>query len=307
MNHSDLPLLVVVAGPTGVGKTRLAIAVAQHFGTEIISADSRQCYKGMTIGTAQPDAEERLAVTHHFVDCFDPTQHISAADYEQYALERLERLFRKQAIAVVCGGTGLYIQALCNGLDEMPAVSTEIVLEVEQLYQTKGLTGLQEALQTEDPEFVTHEWHNAARLIRALSFFRAHGKSILHYRSGQNKSRPFRVIKIALDMQRSELYSRINSRVDQMIQAGLEEEVRQLMPLRSLKNLNTVGYAELFAYFEGSCSRETAIDKIKQHSRNYAKRQLTWFRKDHSFVWLDANSNTLIRDTIALIERKMAE
>lgn len=307
MNPATLPLLLVVAGPTGIGKTRLAIALAKYFGTEIISADSRQCYRGMTIGTAQPSAAERAMVPHHFVDCFEPQQNMSAADFEQYALEKLQTLFRKVPVVVVCGGTGLYIQALCSGLDEMPGVPAEIANEAEELYHTQGISGLQEALRLEDPAFETHEWHNAARLIRALSFIRATGESITRYRSGKKKERPFRTLKIGLDMPRQLLYERINQRVDEMINADLEEEVRTLIPLQSLKNLHTVGYAELFDYINGICSRATAIDKIKQHSRNYAKRQLTWFRRDPEFVWFDAGSEHLIQDVIRLAETKMAE
>lgn len=307
MNHSALPLLLLVAGPTGIGKTRLAIALAKHFGTEIISADSRQCYRGMGIGTAQPNAAERAMVPHHFVDCFEPEQNITAADFEHYALEKLQTLFRKHPLVVVCGGTGLYIQALCSGLDEMPGVPAEIVNEAEQLYHSHGISHLQEALRREDPAFETHEWHNAARLIRALSFIRANGESITRYRSGKKKERPFRTLKIGLDMPRERLYERINQRVDEMMNAGLEDEVRSLIPLQSLKNLHTVGYSELFDYFNGICNRATAIDKIKQHSRNYAKRQLTWFRRDPEFIWFDAGSEDLIQEAIRLTETKMAE
>lgn len=307
MNDGSAPLLVVVAGPTGIGKTRLAISLALHFNTEIISADSRQCYKGMTIGTAQPDATERALVQHHFIDCFEPNQNINASDFEQFALQKLDELFQHKKVAVVCGGTGLYIKALCEGLDEMPAVPESIVREVEELYQHSGISVLQELLTTEDPSFKTHEWHNAARLIRALSFLRATGESISKYRTGSTKSRNFRVLKIGMDMPRELLYERINLRVDQMMAVGLEEEVRRLIPLKSLKNLNTVGYSELFDYFDGRYSREEAVSKIQQHSRNYAKRQLTWFRRDGEFVWLDALSEQLPLEAITLIEKKMAE
>lgn len=299
--------LVVVGGPTGIGKTGLAIALAQHYATEIISADSRQCYRGMAIGTAQPDKSERAAVKHHFIDCFEPDMHITAAGFEEFALQQLDKLFREHAIVIACGGTGLYIKALCEGLDEMPQVPDTISDAVATLYRNSGLSALQEALRLEDPGFETHEWQNAARLMRALSFVRAHGRSISTFRSGKSKTRSFQIIKIGLDMHRPALYNRINQRVDQMVGAGLEEEVRKLSSLRHIKNLQTVGYAELFEYFDGHCTREHAIEKIKQHSRNYAKRQLTWFRKDPQFTWLDAADPELVQKVLDVIKTKMAE
>jgi tRNA dimethylallyltransferase len=307
MNTDGGRYLVIVAGPTGIGKTALSIALAQHFQTEIISADSRQCYRGMSIGTAQPNSHERATVRHHFVDCFDPDTPVNAADFEQFALAQLEKLFCEHAVVIACGGTGLYIKALCEGLDDMPDVPEAITQSVEELYRSYGIAALQEALRSEDPAFETHEWQNAARLTRALSFVRAHGKSISSFRSGKAKARNFRVIKIALDMDRPVLYERINRRVDQMIAAGLEEEVRKLLSLRHTKNLQTVGYAELFEYFDGDCTREHAIEKIKQHSRNYAKRQLTWFRKDPEFSWVDAADPELVNQSLKLLQIKMAE
>lgn len=286
--------LIVIAGPTAVGKTSVAIELAQQLRTKIISADSRQCYQGMVIGTAQPTVQERSLVPHYFVDCFSPELPLSAADFERLSLGYLDEIFKESAYAVVCGGTGLYIKALCEGLDEMPPVDTHIAAQVNALYLEKGISWLKDMLQHEDPIFfASGDIENPARMIRALAFVRSAGSSITRYRSGTAKQRPFRIVKIALDMPREKLYERINKRVDQMMASGLLEEVQSLLPQRSLKNLNTVGYAELFQYLEGILSLDDAVEKIKQHSRNYAKRQLTWFKKQPDFHWLSATANDL--------------
>lgn len=282
----DSPYLVVISGPTAVGKTAVAIQVAQHFGTAIISADSRQCYREMSIGTAKPSAEELSAVPHYFIDSHSITEDLNAADYEKLALAYCNALFKDKRIAVVCGGTGLYIKALCEGIDEMPASDRETEKALQAEADEKGIAWLQEQLQSEDPEFyAVAEQQNPARLIRALAFKRTTGQSIVHYRSGQVKERPFKIIKIALELPREILYERINLRVDQMVAAGLLEEVERLYPQRQLKNLQTVGYSELFAWLDGSIPLEKGIELVKQHSRNYAKRQLTWFRKDKANQW----------------------
>ena len=294
--------LLIIAGPTAVGKTRIAIDVAKALGTEIISADSRQCYRGMAIGTAQPTPEELLEVKHHFIDEFPVTQNISAADYERLALGYLNALFTKQDVAVLAGGTGLYIRALCEGLDEMPAVDPNVLAQVETLYEAGGVRALQDAVATEDPAFHAQgEIQNPARLIRALSFVRSAGKSILEYHKSEKKHRPFRIIKTALELPRDILYQRINTRVDAMMAAGLPDEVKALIPYRHLKNLQTVGYTELFDFFDGHSSLHKAADLIRQHSRNYAKRQLTWFRKDAEMKWLRADDAEVARQIVGLL------
>lgn len=291
----------VIAGPTAVGKTSVAIRLAKSLGTSVISADSRQCYKEMTIGTAKPLPNELDGVRHYFLDEFPVTQAITAADYEKLALGYLEEIFSVNDTAVVCGGTGLYIKALCEGLDDMPNIDEKVATEVNKTYEQEGLTWLQATLQAEDPEFYAQaEVHNPARLLRALIFKRSTTKSLLDYRTQIRKTRPFRIIKIGLELPRHELYERINQRVDLMMGAGLLEEAITLFPLRALKNLQTVGYTELFDYLQNKCTYETAVDKIKQHSRNYAKRQLTWFHRDKDINWLRADDPEIIEKIRAL-------
>jgi tRNA dimethylallyltransferase len=297
--------LIVIAGPTAVGKTAVALQIAQHFGAEIISADSRQCYREMTIGTAKPTAEEIHTVPHHFIDSHSITAELNAADYEKLALGYCTAVFKQKNIAVVCGGTGLYIKALCEGIDEMPATDRDIEKALQTEADTKGIDWLQEQLQQEDPEFyAVAEQQNPARLVRALAFKRTTGQSIVHYRSGKVKKRPFRIIKIALELPREILYERINLRVEQMIANGLLDEVKALYPQRQLKNLQTVGYSELFDWIDGSISLERGVELVKQHSRNYAKRQLTWFRKDKENKWFQP---TDIQEMIRYIEERMKD
>lgn len=291
----------IIAGPTAVGKTGLAIQLAKSLDTSIISADSRQCYKEMSIGTAKPAASELAEVKHYFIDEFPVTEPLTAADYETLALRYLAEIFQAHDTAVICGGTGLYIKAFTEGLDNMPEVNPEIAAEVNEDYSIQGLGWLQKAVRDEDPEFYAQgEVKNPARLIRALIFKRSTGDSIIHFRTGEKKQRPFNIIKIGLELPREELYDRINKRVDIMMEEGLLEEVKKLYPLRHLKNLQTVGYAELFEHLEGKITLEEAVNKIKQNTRNYAKRQLTWFKKDKEFHWFSAGQPQLAEKILAL-------
>ncbi len=302
INHPKT--IYVIAGPTAVGKTAIAIALAKKLGTEILSADSRQCYKEMTIGTAKPSQEELAAVKHYFVDEFSITEQITAADYEKLALQYLDTIFTTHDTAVVCGGTGLYIKALCEGLDDMPETDAAIVQQTESAYKAQGIEWLQQAVQQEDPSFYTSgEIQNPARLLRALSFIRSTGKSITEYRTQTKKERSFNIIKIGLELPREVLYERINKRADQMLQEGLWSEAENLLPLRENKNLQTVGYAEIFEYLEAADEHYTAheaVQKIKQHTRNYAKRQMTWFKKDKDFVWFRADDENVVEKILAL-------
>ncbi len=293
--------LYIVSGPTAVGKTAISIQLAQRLGTAIVSADSRQCYREMTIGTAKPSASELNVVKHYFIDEFPITTHLTAADYELLALKYLKEIFVTTNTAVVCGGTGLYIKALCEGLDEMPEVSSDIVTQTEQEYEQQGLAWLQQAIQVEDPVFYNEgEIQNPARLLRALSFVRSTGKSITQFRTQSRKQRPFTIIKAALELPRELLYDRINQRVDEMMAQGLLAEVEKLYPSRHLKNLHTVGYSELFDYVERKCSLPEAVDKIKQHTRNYAKRQMTWFKKDKEITWFRADDPDVVDKILSL-------
>ena len=301
MSTEQANKVYVIAGPTAVGKTAVAIRLAQRLGTAIVSADSRQCYKGMTIGTAKPSPEELGAVQHYFIDMFPVTRALSAADFETLALIYLDEIFTTHGTAVVCGGTGLYIKALCEGLDAMPVSDEDIAKEVADTYKEQGIAWLQQAVQNEYAEFyAAGEIQNPARLLRALSFIRTTGRSIVHYRTDTKKQRPFTIVKVGLELPREQLYARINERLDKMMAQGLLAEVEQLYPHRKLKNLQTVGYAELFDYLDGKCSLAEAVDKIKQHSRNYAKRQLTWFKKDKEIGWYNAEDGDVVEQIVTL-------
>lgn len=291
--------IIVVAGPTAVGKSAIALELAQYYKTAILSADSRQSYKGMAIGTAQPSLEEQALVPHYFINEFEPEIAFNAGMYETYALRTLETLFQSHDVVIVCGGTGLYIKALCEGIDEMPSTDRNIENEIHAEFETKGLEWLQQTVAEEDPAFwAIAEQQNHGRLIRGLAFYRTNHNSIANFRTGVIKERPFNIIKIGIDMPREALYERINFRVDQMMQQGLMDEVGALFSKRTLKNLQTVGYSEFyeFGYWPlNEADTAMAVEKVKQHSRNYAKRQLTWFRKDTSITWFHPNDITAIK------------
>lgn len=297
--------LVVIVGPTGSGKTDLAIEVARHFGTEILSTDSRQFYKGMPIGTAQPSAEQLAAVNHHFIADRLPEQELSAGGYEREALERLGDLFEHHNVVVAVGGSGLYIDALCYGFDELPSDTAHIRAELMQRLGSEGLEALVEELRARDEAY----WQvvdrcNPARVIRALEVCIASGRPYSEQRTAIRRSRPFRTVKIGLLWPREELYDRINRRVDIMVGDGLEDEARSVSHLRHLSSLQTVGYREFFDHFDGKITREEAIDLVKRNSRRYAKRQMTWFRRDESIHWIDRCN---AQEAIEVVERALSE
>jgi tRNA dimethylallyltransferase len=278
---------IIIAGPTAVGKTAFAIKLAQYLHTSIISADSRQCFKQMNIGVAKPSVEELLAVPHYFINSHPVTDEVNAAVFEQYALEKLNDIFAENDFAVMVGGTGLYIKALCHGMDAIPEISAEVRNKIITDYETNGLSWLQTQVAINDPEyFAKGETKNPQRLMRALEVKLATGKSITFYQTQQKKIRDFNIIKIGLEIPREELYNRINQRVDIMMETGLLEEVKTLEKYKHLNALQTVGYRELFDYLDGKESLEKAIELIKQNTRHYAKRQLTWFKKDVSWQWV---------------------
>jgi tRNA dimethylallyltransferase len=278
--------VILIAGPTAVGKTAIAIQLAKHFQTEIISADSRQCFKEISIGVAKPSAEELKEVKHHFINSHSIHETVTAASYEKYALDAVAEIFQQHDLAVMVGGTGLYIKAFCEGMDKIPAVDETMRNELQQNYQQHGIEWLQQQLQQNDPLFAAKgEMQNPQRMLRALEVVRSTGESILAFRKGEKQKRKFNIIKIGLDLPREELYNRINHRVDVMMQEGLLQEAKEVYPLRHLNALQTVGYRELFDHFDGHYSLDKAIEKIKQNSRHYAKRQLTWFKKDEAMRW----------------------
>lgn len=290
MTTSTKPLLVVVVGPTGSGKSDLAVGLAQHFGCEIISTDSRQFYRGMAIGTAQPSAEQLAAAKHHFIADRSPSEEQSAGGYEREALEHLEEIFGSHTIAIAVGGSGLYIDALCKGFDELPSDTEQIRAQLMQRLETGGLETLVEELRTRDEAYYNVvDRNNPSRVVRALEVCIASGRPYSEQRTTPKRERPFEIVKIGIDLPREILYERINLRVDMMMEAGLEAEARTLYPLRKLNALQTVGYKEMFEWFDGNISREEAVELIKRNSRRYAKRQMTWFRRDADIHWLTSN------------------
>lgn len=287
--------LFVVCGPTAVGKTALAIWIAKNFETEIISADARQFYKEMNIGTAKPNENELNSVPHHFINSLSVEQDYSAGDFEKEAIPVLEKIFSKKNSAVLVGGSGLFIKAVCEGLDEFPVVNQQIRDELRKEFEAKGISFLQEKLKELDAEyFAIVDKENHRRLIRALEVCLSTGKTFSEFHKHEKKERNFQIIKIGLNLPREKLYERINLRVDEMIKSGLVEEAEKLFPLRKLNALQTVGYVELFDYFEKKISLNEAIEKIKQHTRNYAKRQLTWFNQDKTIHWFLPNEDEKI-------------
>ncbi|MES2431221.1 MAG: tRNA (adenosine(37)-N6)-dimethylallyltransferase MiaA [Bacteroidota bacterium] len=281
---------IVIVGPTAVGKTAFAIEVAKHFSTQIISADSRQCFKELNIGVARPSEEELAAVHHYFIASHSIHDTVNAATFEKYALEKLDIIFSENDVAVMVGGTGLYVKAFCEGIDEIPEIDPAIRENIINDYNTNGIEWLHGQLKKNDPLFAEKgEMQNPQRMMRALEVKMSTGKSIVEYQSKNKLQRDFNIIKIGLEMPRAELYDRINRRVDIMVENGLLDEVKQLLPYEKLNALQTVGYRELFQYLDGEISLDKAIDLIKQNSRNYAKRQMTWFKKDETIKWIEVD------------------
>ncbi len=288
MNDSIQNTVIIIAGPTAVGKTSFAIALAQHFQTEIISADSRQCYQEMKIGVARPSDEELAAVKHYFVASHSVTEDLNAGSFEKYALHAADEIFKKNKVAVMVGGTGLYIKSFCEGIDPMPQIPEETRQQVMDGYKQKGLIWLQKELEQKDPAFwAVAEQQNPQRLMRALEVLYATGQSIMVYRTKKKIERPFRIIKIGLELSKEQLHHNIHTRVDKMMQEGLLKEAESLLPYRTHNALQTVGYREIFEHLDGKCSLEEAVEHIRTNTRHYAKRQMTWFKKDTEIQWLN--------------------
>lgn len=282
----DDKYLIVLLGPTGVGKTDISIALAERIGAEIISADSRQFYKEMKVGTAVPPSDFLRRVKHHFIQFLPLEQYYSASLFERDVLSLLPSLFSASQAVIMSGGSGMYIDAVCNGYDDIPDVDPQAREKYISMYESSGIEGLRVALKLLDPEHYSKvDLKNYKRIIRALEICETTGLPYSSFLKKEKREREFRVIKIGLKRDREELYTRINSRVDDMIASGLEEEARKLYPLKQLNSLNTVGYSELFDFLDGKITREKAIELIKRNSRRYAKRQMTWWAKDDSIRW----------------------
>ena len=278
--------LIVVTGPTGVGKTDIAIRLAREFGTEIISADSRQIYRDIPIGTAAPTTEQFAEVKHHFVGILGLDEYYSAAQFEEDVMNLLPRLFVRSPYVVMCGGSMMYVDAVCKGIDNIPTISEEIRTTVAKRLMDLGADAMREELKRLDPEYYEQvDLNNMKRVIHAVEICEQAGMPYSRLRTGVAKQRPFRILKIGLTLPRAELFDRINRRVVKMIDSGLVEEARKVYPMRHLNSLNTVGYKELFAWMDGTMDYDTAVARIQKNTRVYAKKQLTWYAKDPSVQW----------------------
>lgn len=291
--------LIVLVGPTGVGKTETSLVLAETLHAPIINADSRQIYKGMGIGTAAPTPEEQARVEHHFVQFLNPGEYYSAAQFELDVMARLETLFQSHDYVLLSGGSMMYIDAVCKGIDDIPTVDAETRKMMLERYEAEGLERLCSELRVLDPEYYqVVDLKNPKRVIHALEICYMTGKTYTSFRTNTRKERPFRIVKIGLKREREILYDRINRRVTQMLEMGLEQEVRSLMPYRNTNALNTVGYKEMFAYLDGAMTLEQAADKIRQNSRIYSRKQMTWFKRDEEIKWFEPGQMSEIMNYI---------
>lgn len=287
--------LIVLIGPTGVGKTELSLRLAEQFKTCIVSADSRQLYAELKIGTAAPTPEQLKRVRHYFVETLQLTDYYSAAQYEAEVLQLLEKLYTEHDVVLMTGGSMMYVDAVCKGIDDIPTVDTETRQLLLKKYETEGLDRLCAELKLLDPEYYKIvDLKNPKRVIHALEICYMTGKTYTSFRTQQKKERPFRILKIGLTREREELYDRINRRVEQMIEDGLVEEARLVYPHRALNSLNTVGYKEIFKYLDGEWTLPFAIEKIQQNSRIYSRKQMTWFKRDKEIRWFHPEQETEI-------------
>ena len=295
MTMSTKRQLIVVVGPTASGKTDLSIALARHYNAPIISTDSRQVYKGLPIGTAYPSEEQLQAVEHHFIAELELTEDFNCGQYEQRALERLDLLFKTHDTVVAVGGSGLYVRALCEGMDNLPQADAALRDTLAERLQNEGVEALAEQLKELDPEYYNIvDRQNPARVMRALEVCLTSGQKYSELRSGERKERDFQIVKVGVTMPREQLYDRVNRRVDMMVEAGLEAEARAVLPYRHCNSLRTVGYSEMFDYFDGTTTLGQAVELIKRNTRHYAKRQLTWFRRDADVQWFNPSDREQI-------------
>jgi tRNA dimethylallyltransferase len=302
MSLTRAKTVIIVTGPTAVGKTSVAINLAKHFNTAIISADSRQCFKELNIGVARPSEDELSQAPHYFIASHSIEEEITAASFEEFALTKTYELFRQHDVVVMVGGTGLYIKAFCEGFDEIPAIDPTIRENIIKTYEEQGLAWLQQQVQEKDPEFYkVGEVQNPQRMMRALEVVTSTGQSMLEFRKGKKLQRDFNIIKIGLELPKEQLHHNIHARVDQMIATGLVDEVKNLIPFKKLNALKTVGYSEIFDYLEGKKSLELAIADIKTNTRQYAKRQMTWFKRDKEIAWFNPDADTITEYLASII------
>ncbi len=293
---------IVILGPTAAGKTKLSLQLAEHFKTDIISADSRQCYRELHIGVAKPAASDLKKIKHYFINTHSIQEEMNAGRFEAYALQSVAEIFEQHDTAIMVGGTGLYIKAFCKGMDDMPEVKEEVRQWIRQQYGILGISWLQEMLRQHDPVFYSKgEMRNPQRMMRALEVKLSSGKSVLELHSLPQKPRRFAIISIGIELPRKSIYHNINKRVDDMMEEGLLEEATALYPYRHLNALQTVGYTELFDYIDAKCTLQKAVDAIKKNTRHYAKRQLTWFKKDESIHWFSPHD---VKSIINFIEEQ---
>ncbi|HXB30180.1 MAG TPA: tRNA (adenosine(37)-N6)-dimethylallyltransferase MiaA [Puia sp.] len=280
--------VIIITGPTAAGKTALALEVAKHFNTSIISADSRQCFRELNIGVVKPDPVQLGQVKHYFINSHSIHDEVNASIFESLAIEWCNEIFLTRDTVVMCGGTGLYIKAFHEGLDEIPLINIEIRNKIIENYNELGFSWLADRVRESDPLFfASGEMSNPQRMMRALEVIQSTGLSILSFRKQQKKQNPYRILEFGLRVPRNDLYRRINERVDLMMESGLLDEAASLLPYQHLNALQTVGYSELFDYLKGKSSLEDSVSMIKQNTRRYAKRQMTWFNKNESLIWLE--------------------
>jgi tRNA dimethylallyltransferase len=297
--------LIVVLGPTGVGKSDVSLQLAKYFNSEIVSADSRQIYRELSIGTAVPSPEDLKAIPHHLIQTRSVLDYYNVSEYESEALKCIESLFEYKNPLILTGGSMMYVDTICKGIDEIPTVDPEIRKQVIDWYERNGIEALRQRLSEVDPDyFAIVDQNNPKRMLHAVEIYQMTGNPISTFRKNTVKERPFRILKIGINQERGKLYDRINKRVDRMMEAGLLEEVKSVYAYRDLNSLNTVGYKELFPYLDGLYSIDEAVDLIKRSSRKYARKQLTWFRRDTEITWFEPEQ---IQEIISFTEKKLNE
>lgn len=304
MQNIRMNTLIVVVGPTGVGKSEISLQLARYYHSEIISADSRQIFRELNIGTAVPSKLSLAEIPHHFIQTKSVVEYYNVSEYETEALKLIDKLFKKKNPLILTGGSMMYVDTICKGIDDIPTVDAEIRKEVIEWFNQNGIEALRQRLLEVDPEYYAiADLNNAKRLIHAVEVHQMTGLPISNFRKKTVKERPFQILKVGINQDRNTLYDRINKRVDQMMESGLLEEAKSVYEHRKLNSLNTVGYKEMFMYLDGNCSLEEAIDLIKRNTRKYARKQLTWFRRDGEINWFEPDQ---VQKIITFIDQRLA-